>query len=135
MGRENRAVDSSVLFAILNQEPGFDGWQACLCRAANEGEVCLCSVVLAELSVAFDSLDVLLADLRHMNIVVDSLSDETCFLAGRSFRRYRESGGPRSTMIPDFLIAAHGAVQAGRLAAIDRGYLRRWFRDLRLLTP
>jgi len=47
--------------------------------------------------------------------------------------RYRRSGGPREHLIPDFLIAAHAMVHADRLAATDRGYLSRWFNDLKLL--
>jgi predicted nucleic acid-binding protein len=38
-------------------------------------------------------------------------------------------------LIPDFLIAAHASVQADRLAALDRGYLRTYFPDLRILSP
>jgi predicted nucleic acid-binding protein len=33
-------------------------------------------------------------------------------------------------LIPDFLIAAHAQLQAGRLIAADRGYLRAYFQDL-----
>ena len=36
---------------------------------------------------------------------------------------------------PDFLIGAHAQIQANHIAAIDRGYLRRYFPRLRVLKP
>lgn len=51
------------------------------------------------------------------------------------FRAYRKTGGPREHMIPDFLIAAHAEVQANRLAAVGRGYLRPYFSNLTALRP
>ncbi|MGH8020919.1 MAG: hypothetical protein ACREIA_22075 [Opitutaceae bacterium] len=47
---------------------------------------------------------------------------------------YRREGGPREHLVPDFLVGAHAALQAGALAAADRGYLRRYFDGLKLLA-
>ncbi|MGH2396004.1 MAG: hypothetical protein ACRDFW_03235 [bacterium] len=57
------------------------------------------------------------------------------WLAGHAFKVYRQAGGPREHMIPDFLIATHAQMQADRLAVNDRGYIRRYFPDLSLLQP
>jgi len=65
----------------------------------------------------------------------DPIQAEAAYLAGQTFLRYRREGGPRQHLIPDFLIAAYASVQADRLAAEDRGYLRRYFDSLPLLSP
>lgn len=127
------AIDSSVLLAIFNGESHADGWLRGLIAARREGVLVLSDVVYAELAPAFDSQDELQNQLDRLGVSFDPLLPDAAFLAGRIFRRYRVGGGPRKYMIPDFLIAAHARVQADRLAAVDRGYLRRYFPDLSLL--
>ena len=60
---------------------------------------------------------------------------EITFLAGRSFRAYRESGGTRSRILSDFIIGAHAQERAGRLLSRDRGFYRAYFKKLQLLDP
>ena len=51
------------------------------------------------------------------------------------FETIRRQGGPREHLVPDFLIGAHSTEHAHRIAAIDRGYLRRYFPNLRVMPP
>ena len=75
----------------------------------------------------------LLGLLDSLAIHYEAINAESVYLAGSVFRDYRQKGGPREHIIPDFLIAAHAQWQCSRLAAIDHGYLSVYFPDLKLL--
>ena len=129
------AVDTSVLLAIRAKEPGYERWERALQNAASAGHLCICPVVFAELSPGSPSAKRLLEQLDWLAIAFDEIAPESAHLAGCIHWKYRREGGPREHLIPDFLVAAHAQVQCDRLAAIDRGYLRRYFPRLRLLAP
>jgi len=129
------AVDTSVLIAIAKGEPGADAWVDLLIRARADGDLIICDVVAAEYFAALMEAVKFRRTLRDLGIVFSTTSLAAAQLAGRMFKRYRRQGGPREHLVPDFLIAAHAVEQADGIAAIDRGYLRRYFPRLKVLSP
>lgn len=129
------SIDSSVLWTIFNDEPDAEAWSRKLIEASREGELVLCEVVLAEIAPVFDSAKQVVDTLERLGIRFDPINPNAAFEAGQIFKKYRQEGGPRRNLIPDFLIGAHAFHQCNRLAAVDRGYLRRYFPNLNLLAP
>jgi predicted nucleic acid-binding protein len=127
------ALDSSVLWAIIRREPDHERWMAILIEAASEGPLVISPVAFAELAPSTSDAGELVDFLARLAIAYEPISPAAAYLAGQTFKRYRKAGGPREHLVPDFIIAAHAQTHANRLAAIDRGYLRRWFPSLRLL--
>ena len=129
------AVDTSVLLAIFKGEPTGERWLECLQTAAEAASLLVSSVVLAEIRSFFPSDGACRTALSDLDLRHSALSEEAANLAGRIPRNYRKEGGPRTTILPDFLVGAHAATQADLLATDDRGYLRDYFPKIRILSP
>ncbi len=129
------AVDSSVLLAILKGEANGAAWLKKLESASKGERLGATPVVFAEVRAFFSSEADCLAAFSQLKIALSEIEAGSAMLAGEVFREYRKQGGPRTTILPDFLIAAHAARQATALATQDRGYIRRYFPKLTLLVP
>jgi len=129
------AIDSSVLWSIFKAESDARAWVSLLINLRHESSLIVCDVVFAEVAALFAGVSDLLPRLESLGIEYDPVAPASALAAGEIFRTYRLEGGPRRYLIPDFLIGAHALHQAEALAARDRGYLRRYFPELRILTP
>ena len=74
------AIDSSVLWCIQKQEPGYERWEQILEHAASEGQLCVCPVTFAEVSPGRSSADEVLAVLSLLAISYEEIVPEAAHL-------------------------------------------------------
>ncbi len=130
------AVDSSVLLDVILDDPAFKA--ASLealkeCRA--RGVLIACPVVWAEVRAALRAPEQIGALLSGAGISFDPFDAACAELSGDLWRAYRQRGGRREHLIPDFLVGAHAQTRGARLLARDRGFFRRHFEQLEVLDP
>ncbi len=127
------AVDSSVLLAIFRGESNADQLLRQLEKFLEIGRLIICDVIVAEVGAFFESPQDLLSKLKPLEIHYSPIEFKAAHYAGRIYREYRQKGGVRATMVPDFLIASHAMIQANQLWAMDRGYYRSYFKPLKIV--
>ena len=104
-------------------------------RCAAESALLIDPIVYAEVSIGFEQIEKLEAQLRTLDLRIQPLPKEALFLAGNALLDYRRRGGQRQTPLPDFFIGAHAAVQGWRLLTRDAARFRTYFPSLELIDP
>jgi len=129
------AVDSSVLLDVVTDDPDrADDSEAALRQASRDGRLVISECVLAEITPAIGA-DRVAEFLHDWDLGFVASSRESGILAGKIFGAYLARGGKGGRLVPDFLIGAHAQLHADRLLARDRGYLRDYFKQLKVWQP
>ena len=129
------AVDSNILIDIFLDDKHFGKRSASQLRSClHDGAVIACGVVLVETMPLFPSGNHLLSILDALNIRPVSISIESFISAGSAWAQYRKAGGPKDRIAADFLIGSHALNEAHRLLTRDRGFYRKYFKQLDIIS-
>jgi len=72
---------------------------------------------------------------NEMRLEFAEIPKPALFLAGKAFLRYRRAGGPRTSVLPDFLIGAHAAIAGCAILTRDERRYRTYYPRVPLITP
>jgi predicted nucleic acid-binding protein len=93
------------------------------------------SVIYAELSIGFRRIEEVDAVLSRVEVNLVEIPRPALFLAGKAFRAYRERGGSKSGVLPDFFIGAHASVLDVPLLTRDAARYRTYYPKIDLIAP
>jgi predicted nucleic acid-binding protein len=129
-------VDTNILLDVLSSDPRWSNWSLHhLARRAALGPVFVNEIVYAEMSARMESQPQVEQALADLNVDFDRVPMRALFLAGKSYSRYRASGGIRTGVLPDFFIGAHAQVLGCPILTRDVRRYRTHFPDIELMTP
>jgi predicted nucleic acid-binding protein len=129
-------VDTNVLVDVLQDDPQWAEWSIGQLRAqARLHQLAINPVIYAEISLSFSTLESLDEVIDTLGLVVHDIPRPALFLAAKAFARYRQRGGSRQQVLPDFFIGAHAAVQGWPLLTRDASRFRSYFPGLVVLAP
>ena len=122
------AVDSNVILDVLYADPKFAQLSIdTLTKASSRGKLISCDAAWAETSSHF-------TDKSIFRKAMSAVMAGDLWAASRREAK-RRGKTPREVITPDFLIGAHAFECADALITRDRGFLRKWFKGLKIIDP
>ena len=124
-------VDTNVLLDVFLPDPEWGSKsKANLEVAFNQGALVVNEIIYSELSPQFPNKEMLDDALRQLSIRIVSLDLEVAYHAGKKWQQYRKTGGKRNCVLADFLIGAHAEMRSEKLLTRDRGFYKKYFKNL-----
>ena len=128
-------VDTHVLLDIYKADAIWMPWSVKQLRSAKPGQLAINMVVYAELSAYPTEHKLHDKFLATLSIQVLDLTRPAALLAGKAFRQYRQSGGTKTGVLPDFFIGAHAEAEKFKLLTRDAGRYKTYFPKIKLICP
>jgi len=129
-------VDTNVILDVATFDPNWAIWSLNQLELASaSGPLLINEIVYAELSVGYTLIEELDDLVEKLELEMVQIPRSALFLAGKAYHKYRQSGGMRTGVLPDFFIGAHAAVLQVPVLTRDVARYRAYFPTVRLIAP
>jgi predicted nucleic acid-binding protein len=128
-------VDTNIFVDVIHLDPIWLDWSLRELSKAKNQQIMTNFVVYAELHTHNTAGPHIDEFLQKLGVQVLDLTRPAAQLAANAFRSYRQRGGIKTGVLPDFFIGAHAVVENCQLLTRDAGRYRSYFPDIDLICP
>jgi predicted nucleic acid-binding protein len=129
-------IDSNVVIELLR---GSDDMSAKIAKAyahlSARYDPVINTIIFAETAMGSPTLESFENRLSELEISVVLLDNADAFRASHAFVAYRQNRGPRTTILPDFLIGAQASNRGWPILTRDPKRFSSYFPEVELIDP
>ena len=129
-------IDTNVIVDLLKADPEWMPWSAKqLAMARNQRPLCINIVVYAELCSHRQTQSQIDGFLQDVGIQIPAISTTAALAAAQAFLQYRQRGGGKTGVLPDFFIGAQALTENWTLLTRDAARYKTYFPGVKLVCP
>ena len=125
-----------MLIYLLDSASQHHSWSVTEFKKCREkGPIILSDIVYAEFSIGMADKTATDKAIRELACERLRITDQALFNAGRAFKQYKDKGGTKGNVLPDFLIAAQAENEQAPLLTGDQRDFLALFPTLSVISP
>lgn len=129
-------VDSNVILDVFEEDPQWVEWSESMLNCySTTYTMYINPVIYSEISVGFKRIEELEKAIAGCGFRMIQIPKEALFLAGKAFIKYKKRKGSKLSILPDFFVGAHAAVNKLELMTRDTSRIRSYFPTVKLISP
>ena len=129
-------IDTNVIVDLLKADPDWMRWSPeQLDLARTQQPLCINIVVYADLCSHRQTQSQVDGFLQDMDIQIAAISTTAALAAAQAFLQYRQRGGSKTGVFPDFFIGAQAQAEGWTILTRDAARYRTYFLDIKLVCP
>ena len=129
-------IDTNVLLDVLEVRLGRFEWAVKqLENLAEKGDLVFNQIIYGEASVPYATSAAFERILTNPWLKREDLPWDAAFYAGKAYLAYRQRGGGKANVLPDFLIGAHALAKGHSVLTRDPARFRTYFPSVTVIAP
>jgi len=129
-------VDTNVLIYLLDEGAVHHAWaNDQLSQRKEEGPIIVSDVVYCEFCVGMHSREDADAAISQLALERMGMNDDALYRAAEAFQQYKDNGGQKKRVLPDFMIGAVAEIANAPLLTANTDDFDGYFPTLQLIAP
>lgn len=129
-------IDTNIIIFLLDENHEHHQWsQEVFNKARESGPVIIPDIAYSELSIGLPDKEATDAAISELALERLRCTDESLFIAGRAYLKYKDENKGTKNMLPDFLIGAQASTEGAPLMTNNKKDFKGYFPGVEIICP